>query len=141
MPGKCADIEDRRRRLDHRPDLGRGRAAGVESGGDVVERGERVDLGDDHGRRPGGSRGSEIVAPPLGGQPVAADRQQAAAVVSRRHGGDGSVARVGLGVGSDSVLEIEDDRVAWDRFRFRQRPRVGGGHVQDRAQQRRGHSA
>ncbi len=128
---QLAHVEDRRRRLDHRPDLDvRRGTGGIEAVRHLVDRRERVDLGDDDRRRIRGTRRSDVGGAPLGVEPIASDREFPVAVLTRLHCGHGLVTCVRFRIRRDGIFEIEDDRVGRNRLRLLQRTIVGGRHVQ-----------
>ena len=77
--------------------------------------------------------GGDVVVVPLRADAVDPDRQLAVAVLARRDGGAHAVAGLGLGVGGDGVLEVEDQRVGVDALGLLERALVGAGHVEDGA--------
>ena len=134
--GDGADVEDRRRRLDHGPDRGRRRAAGVEPGGDVVDvRRAGRPWGSRRPTAPGAGGGGEVVACPTAwpgrcsGSSAGGGRSRptstAATACSRAQP---------LASGATASSRSKMMRVARDRLRLLQRPGVGRRHVQDRAQ-------
>ncbi len=70
---------------------------------------------------------------PLGAGRVDPDGQLAVAVLTRPRGRARRLARRGLGVGSDGVLEVEDERVDRQALGLLQRPLVGRRQVEHRA--------
>ena len=64
---------------------------------------------------------------------VGPDGQLAAAVAAAGDRGAHALAGLGLGVGGDGVLEVEDQRVGGDVLRLLEGPLVGARHVEDGA--------
>ncbi len=119
-------------RLDHGPDLGVvGGPAGLERRLDGVHVGGRVHLGHDDGVGAGlGDRG-DVVGVPLGVEAVDPDRQLLGAVLAATAAAaHDPVAGLGLGVGGDGVLEVEDEGVGGEALGLLERPLVGAGHVE-----------
>ena len=77
------------------------------------------------GRR--GRRGGEIVRGPRRVEPVDADEHLARAEAAGLHGRDHLIARRGLGVGRDRILQIEDHAVGGQCLRLFERAGIRAG--------------
>ncbi len=96
--------------------------------------GDRVDLGHHDGGRAGRGGGGEVVGVPLGVEAVDPDGQLSlGAVLAGGDRGADPLAGLGLGVGGDGVLEVEDEGVGGEALGLLEGPLVGAGHVEDRA--------
>ncbi len=91
------------------------------------------DLRHDHPGGPRRGRRGDVVGVPRRVEAVDPDGDLLAAVLAGAHRGAHAVAGVGLGVGGDGVLEVEDERVGGQRLGLLERPLVGAGHVEHRA--------
>ncbi len=134
--GDLGGAQNRGRRLEHRPDPRVVRRAGLdEQLLDPMHVGRRrPTLGTTMACGPACGGGGDVVAVPLGRDPVDADRHRPAAVGAR--GGRRAYARacIRLGGRRDGVLQVEDQRVGGDVARLDERALVGAGHVQRGAQ-------
>ncbi len=132
--GDLTDVEDRGRGLDHRPDLqtlrGTGGLQHLVGGDDVA--GARY-LGQEHGMGAGGGGSREIAGAPGRFQAVDAHDQFAVAVASALDRLQDLFAGLLLGVGSNAVLEIEDQAVGGNGLGLFQCPFVDPGHVKNTA--------
>ena len=128
-----AGVQDRVRRLHHRPDAGPVRRAVLpHHPGRVHDRARPVDLRQENGVRAGGGGDDKIVRPPGRVRPIDADDDLTSAEIAldrRDHLG----ARHFLGVGRDRILQIEDQRVGGQCRGLGERLGVGAGHVEDAA--------
>ena len=128
-----AGVQDRVRRLHHRPDAGPVRRAVLpHHPGRVHDRARPVDLRKENGVRAGGGGDDKIVRPPGRVRPIDADDDLTSAEIAldrRDHLG----ARHFLGVGRDRIFQIEDQRVGRQCRGLGERLGVGAGHVEGAA--------
>ncbi len=94
---------------------------------------DRVDLRDHDRRRSGRAAAARSSAPHSVSSPLQRIVSSRLPYIAGLHRGDGLGPGVGLGVGGDGVLEVEDDRVGRDRLRLLEGALVGRRHVQHRA--------
>ena len=124
-------LENRHRRLHHRPEPGLLRRAGV------AERARRqhdpagtVDLGEQNCIRRGGDRGFQVRLAPRRVSAVHAHDHFAGPEAAFAHCLHDLCPRRDLGVRRDRILEIEDDRVRGQLARLCERLRIGTGHIE-----------
>ena len=113
------------------------RSGGAEPAQRMADRRERLGR-----RRPSGTRIASGAAAPRRARSSSPHGVSSAlmridhfarAVAARLHGGADLLARRGLGVGRDRVLEVEDQRVGGKRLGLLERAGVGAGHVEHAA--------
>ena len=129
--GDGAEIEHRTRGLDHRPELhGRIGVGLVEClvGGKNIAR--PIDLGQQDGIRPAGTRRQKILRTPFARQGVDADHQLRVEIALPRQALPQCLACRLLVVRGNRVLEVDNHCIAVELRQFRQRFRVGRGHIE-----------
>ena len=136
-----AHVEDRGRRFDHRPDA----RAMIRMGAEHALRDPLQLLGFGYFRdqdriRRRRHRGREVVGKPRCVEAIGADEYLARPEPAGLHGRHHLVARRGLGVGRDRVLQIEYDAVGRQRLGLLQCTGVGTRHIEDTAARTDGHA-
>ena len=128
-------VEHGDRRLDHGPDRRCGPARRRPRGPSRWRRRRRPSRPWAPPPRPGRPRRRprRSSACHCGVEAVDPDGELAVAVLARGDGGADPVAGLGLGVGGDGVLEVEDDGVGGEALGLLERPLVGARHVEHRA--------
>ena len=140
--GQCIDVEDRLRRLDHRPDAGFEVTLHVEQA--LADQFQRVDLADlryQDAVRPGVGGGVEIIGVPRRLDAVDPDEHLAAAEAAGLHRVGDLLARLLLCLGRHRILEIEDHAVDRQGARLFDGAGVRSRHVEHAAARTKGHGS
>ena len=138
-PGDRRDVEDRGRRLDHRPDVDAlGRIKRFEVVGDALQHRRRGHLRHQDGIGPRPDGGAQVGIAPRRLRRVHPDDELAAAVIAIRDGAAHLLARQLLLLGGDGILEVEDQRVGGKRARLVEGATVGAGHEENATAQAHG---
>ncbi len=129
-----AHVEDRNRRLDHRPDLDLVVGAEIHQAiGQVLQRARLRDLGHQDDVRARVVDHVDVGEPMLGVEAVDADRDLARAEAAGLDRRPHLLARVGLGLRRDRILEVQDDGVDRQRAGLFDGAFVGSRHIESAA--------